>query len=388
MKPVRARVPVVAALVVLALLAAVPAAHAADVELFSREGCPRCVEAEEYLRSLAEVTPGIVVEVVDVGRDPAARARLAELAMARGTGGLSVPSILVRGTLLVGWSEPDTPARIAALLDGATPAGDGDGESCSADPAVVCEASGVDLPLFGRLDVRDAGLPLFTVALGLVDGFNPCAMWVLLLLLALLVNVRSRAKMATVAGVFVAVSGVVYFAFMAAWLNAFLLFGVSRALQVVLGIVAIAVGTVHVKDFLVPGRGVSLSIPDRAKPGLYARMRAIVNADDLPSALAATVVMAVLVNAVELLCTAGLPAIYTQVLAAQGLSTAARYGWLALYVVAYVFDDAAMVAIAVVTLGRGKLQDRAGRWLKLASGGTILVLGVLLLARPQWLVWR
>ncbi|MFM1997900.1 MAG: hypothetical protein RLZZ111_2287, partial [Planctomycetota bacterium] len=104
-----------------------------------------------------------------------------------------------------------------------------------------------------------------------------------------------------------------------------------------------------------------------------------------PAALAAAFALAVLVNVVELLCTAGLPALYTQVLAQQGFATPVRYGFLGLYIAAYMFDDAVMVGIAVATLSRMKLEETGGRWLKLVSGAVILCLGIVLLLRPDWL---
>jgi uncharacterized membrane protein HdeD (DUF308 family) len=103
-----------------------------------------------------------------------------------------------------------------------------------------------------------------------------------------------------------------------------------------------------------------------------------------PAALAAAFTLAVMVNVVELLCTAGLPALYTNVLA-QHHAGAARYGFLGLYIAAYMFDDAIMVGTAVATLSRLKLQETGGRWLKLVSGVVVLALGLVMLLRPEWL---
>ena len=230
------------------------------------------------------------------------------------------------------------------------------------------------------------GLPYFTIGLGLIDGFNPCAMWVLLFLLSVLVNLKDRKRILVVAGTFVVVSGLAYFAFMAAWLNVFMLVGVMRPVQVTLGLVAITVGSIHIKDFFAFHRGFSLSIPESVKPKLYTRMRRIVRADDLTGAVAGAFVLAVMVNVVELLCTAGLPALYTQILSLQGLSTGQHYAYLALYNLAYMFDDALMVGVVVVTLGRHKLAEGEGRILKLLSGFVIVVLGALLLFAPDVLM--
>jgi hypothetical protein len=211
-------------------------------------------------------------------------------------------------------------------------------------------------------------------------------MWVLLFLLTLLVNLRDRLKMALIAGTFVAVSGLVYFVFMAAWLNMFLLIGLSRPVQIGLGAIALLVGAVNVKDFFALHHGISLSIPESAKPGLYARIRRILQADNLAGALAGIVILAGLVNLVELLCTAGFPALYTQILTLQQMPAWEYYGYLGLYNLAYIFDDSLMVAIAVVTLSRKKLQERAGRWLKLTSGLVMVGLAAVLLLRPNWLI--
>jgi hypothetical protein len=338
---------------------------APEVEMFTRAGCPWCAAARTFLEELRHERPDLRLVVRDVGADPAALARLRELAARHGVQALGVPAFHVRDRLIVGFRGAEaTGAELRALLE--LP-GAGDSEA-------------VGLPFVGRLSARDLGLPLFTIVLGLVDGLNPCAMWVLLFVLSLLVNLHDRPKMFLIGGTFVVVSGLVYFAFMAAWLNVFLLIGVSHAVQVALGVIATLVGALNVKDFLAFGHGPSLAIPAAAKPGLYARVRRVLEAESLGAALAAADVLAALVNAVELLCTAGLPAIYTHVLALRALPRWQHYAYLALYNVAYMLDDGIVLTTAVVTLSRHKLQERGGRWLKLVSGVVMLGLGLWLLA--------
>lgn len=345
-------------------LALPAAARAPDVEWFTRPGCPHCARAGAFLEDLAGRRPGLRVDERDVAADPRARERLAELARAAGAGPPAVPAFLVRGRLLVGFDRAETTGReLEALLEGRPD----------------------EAPARRRLE--RLGLPLFTVLVGLADGFNPCAMWVLLFLLSLLVNVGSRARMALVAGTFVAASGLVYYALMAAWLNAFLLVGFSRGVQAAVGLLALAAGAVHVKDFFAFKRGLTLSIPESAKPGLYERARRVVLAEDLRSALPAVAALALLVNLVELACTAGLPAVYTHVLASQDLAPAARYAYLALYDAAYMLDDALVLAAAVWAFSRWKLGERGGRVLKLASGAALAALGLALLLKPEWLLW-
>ena len=369
-----------------------------DIEVFTRAGCPRCDAAKRFLDDLQQERPGLRIVVHDVGQDPAALARLQELGVTLGIRTLGVPAFALRGELLIGFlSAPTTGGQLKALLDKplAPPGETAPAEVCSPEPTTSCppETSGlppevdtIDTPWFGRLSVRELGLPIFTLVVGFLDGFNPCAMWVLLFLLSLLVNLQDRGKMVLIGGTFVVISGLVYFAFMAAWLNIFLWLGLSRPTQVVLGGIAVIVGSINVKDFFAFGHGVSFSIPAAAKPGLYVRVRRILQAENLLGALVGVVGLAVLVNMIELLCTAGFPAVYTRILTLSQLPWWAYYGYLGLYNLAYMFDDSVMLLIAVITLGRRKLQEKEGRCLKLISGAVMLGLGVVLIAKPGWLM--
>lgn len=347
-----------------------------DLEVFVRTGCPHCEKAKTFLHELQRERPSLRIVLYDIADDQAARQRLAVLSAERGMTSIGVPSFLIGGDLLVGFRSGETTGKeLRARLD-----------RLRSDRVESPPLSGIETAWFGEVRVSDVGLPLFTVVVGLLDGFNPCAMWVLLFLLSLLVNLRDRLKMALIAGTFVAVSGLVYFAFMAAWLNLFLLIGLSRTVQIGLGGIALLVGVIHVKDFFAFRRGVSLSIPEAAKPGLYGGIRAVLQADNLVGAFIAVVILAGLVNVVELLCTAGFPALYTQILTLQQLPTWKYYAYLGLYNMAYVFDDGLMVTVAVVTLSRTRLQESAGRWLKLISGGVMAGLGGILLLAPEWLI--
>ncbi len=377
------------ALSLLALLASAATAQAVSaagadavptLQVFVRDGCPHCAEAEAFLPAFAAARPGLRIELRHVDRDPAARDELIRHSQQAGVWPPGVPSFAFGGELLVGFDSGERSGPLlAALVDRVAV----DGRTGAADPA----AGDDTLPTrwFGPLAVDRLGLPLFTLAVGLIDGFNPCAMWVLLFLLSMLVHLRDRRRMALIAGTFVLVSGAVYYAFMAAWLNLFLAVGFGTTLRIVLALLALLIGIVNIKDFLFGLRGLSLSIPAAAHPGLYARVRAVLAAETLTSSLFAVVVLALLVNLIELLCTAGLPALYTAILSQHAAAPAAYYGYLGLYIVGYIADDALMVAVAVSALGSRRLGERGGRWLKLVSGAVMLLLGALLLLRPQWL---
>ena len=347
-----------------------------NVEVFVRAGCPHCEAAKLFLDELQRERPSLRIAILDVAGDAAARQRLATLTAEHGITSSGVPTFLIGTELIVGFRSADTTgAEIRALLD--QPA-----------PGNVAQApvESIHTRWFGEIRIRDLGLPLFTIVIGLLDGFNPCSMWVLLFMLSLLAGLANRPKMLLIAGTFVAVEGIAYFAFMAAWLNVFLLIGLSRVTELILGSIAGLAGVINIKDFFAFQRGISLSIPDTAKPVLYARMRRIIQAENIIAALIGTVMLAVLVQVVELLCTAGLPALYTRVLTMRQLDRLAYYGYLALYNLAYMLDDVLVLAIGVITMSHYRLQEREGRWLKLISGLVMVALGAVLLLEPKWLM--
>lgn len=250
----------------------------------------------------------------------------------------------------------------------------------------VCEDEDYFIvPVLGRVKKSDISLPIFTITLGLLDGFNPCAMFVLLILLSLLIHTKSRKRTAFVAGTFLFFSGLIYFLFMTVWLSVFLFFGFIDIVRILLSIFAVFIGILNVKDFFFFKKGVSLSIPESAKPKIFEKMRKVVQSKNLPIIIAGTIFLAFTVNLFEFLCTAGFPAIFTNVLSKQNLPTIAYYLYMALYIVFYMLDDTIMVAIAVVTLRSKRLSETGGRWLKLISGIAMLCLGLAILIAPNLL---
>jgi len=380
------------------LMAAGAPARAADpdrIELFVREGCPHCGQAEAFVAQLSRERPGLTIVVRDVTKDEGALARLQELVRSAGAGAARVPAAYVNGQLILGYStEASTDKLIRSALAGSRVASStpGDSSSCEAEDSLSCgpgagaaaaapPAEDFSVTLFGRtVTLDDVGLPAFTLAMGLLDGFNPCSMWVLLLIISMLAPLNDRKRMLAIAGTFVLVEGISYFVMMAAWLNLFLLIGLSRASQIAIAVIAIVAGLINVKDFFAFGRGITLSIPDSAKPRIYSRMRGILHAPTYTAAIAGTVVLGLLVQVVEFMCTSGFPALFTRILTLRQLDTASYYGYLLLYNAAYMVDDIIVLGIGVKLLSRHRLNKKEGRMLKLLAGVVMIGLGVYLLA--------
>ncbi len=201
----------------------------------------------------------------------------------------------------------------------------------------VCEEDNyVLVPIIGKVNLKEISLPAFTITLGLLDGFNPCAIWVLMFLLSLLIYSKSRKRILFIGGIFVAASALIYFLFMAAWLNLFMFIGYTEIMRTIIALIALAFGAINVKDFFSFKKGFSLTIPDSAKPKLFKKMRSITQEEMSVGLIVGTILLAVFVNLIELACTLGLPAIYTRILTLQNLPPLTYYLYLALYNIVYI----------------------------------------------------
>jgi hypothetical protein len=350
---------------------ATPAAKQVTLEFFWGIGCPHCEQAKPFLRELEKTDPDLRVLSWEVRQDDKGRARFIETMRRLGAEAVGIPTFVVGERYLVGFQRGSSEKKLRKLIASAR-------GNAASEPL-----QNVELPLLGHVDVRAMSLPSLTVVMGLLDGINPCAMWVLLVLLGVLMHVKSRARLLLFGGTFVVMSGVVYFFFMTAWTVFFGLVGLSRPITVGLGIVVFMMGLINLKELVWFKRGVSLTIPERAKPGLFRRMRRVASAASLPAAFLGVAVLAFLVNLIELGCTLGLPAVYTRVLSLSELSTGTRYAYLALYNALYVVPLATIVAVYAATLHRIVLSERGAKALKTVSGLLLTACGVVFVFWPD-----
>jgi len=233
------------------------------------------------------------------------------------------------------------------------------------------------------VDLAQQSLVVTTLLIALVDGFNPCSLWVLTILLALALRTGSRRTTLLIGLVFITVTALVYALFIAGIFSVLSVLTVAPWVRVLVALIAGAFALVNIKDYFFFRRGLSFTIPDGKKPGLYAQMRGVVaDADNVPAMLLGTAALAAGVSLVELACTAGFPVVWTNILTAQQVGAGAFVALLLLYMLVYQLDELLVFGAAVVTLRAGKLQERHGRLLKLVGGMLMLTLAVVMVVDP------
>lgn len=244
---------------------------------------------------------------------------------------------------------------------------------------------------FGPIDINAWSLPALTIILGGIDSFNPCAFFILIFLLNLLIYARSRRRMLLIGGIFIFFSGFLYMIFM------FFMYELFRQLQtnsatlllitIAVGAIVLPMGLLNIKDFFYFKKGASLSIPDSKKPKIYKKMRGLVKNPKLGATLIGTIVLAGTVNFYELLCTLGLPFAFTKALSNFSIAneSATYYFYILLYNIVYVIPLFIIVLIFVVTLGKRKLSEWHGQVMKLVSGIMLTSFGIIFLTNYKLL---
>jgi hypothetical protein len=232
------------------------------------------------------------------------------------------------------------------------------------------------------VNLNQHSLAFSTILIGLADGFNPCSLWVISLLLALVVNTGSRSKTLLVGSTFLVVAGGIYAVFILGLFSAFRLIGYAAWIRIGVALIALAFAFINIKDYFWFKQGVSLTISEESRPMMYRDIRGILVRRSTPALVGATAAMALGVTLIELPCTAGLPILWTKLIAANNVSVWTFSFLLGLYMLMYVLDELIIFIAAVVTLRAARLEEKQGRILKLGGGIVMLVLALVLLVDP------
>ena len=402
--------------------AAPPAQESQRVALyfFWGDGCPFCELQKPFLEDLSRRYPHLDVYSYEVYYVEENRAIFIDMAASLGFEVRGVPVTIIGERYWVGYNDviaqeieayvavcgisgcPDAgvgvipghesesaPTAIPTSTPVPVPIGppegppdvaiEGPGEATSDTPGAV-----ITLPFIGTINLDAQSLWFSTALIAFVDGFNPCSLWVLSILISLTLRTGSRKKVFLTGFVFLLVTSIIYVLFIAGLFTMFTFISFLGWIQVVVALLALFFAVVNIKDYFWYKAGVSFTIADDKKPGIYKSMRKIMQAESVWGMLIATVVMSAGIALVELPCTAGFPVIWTNLVAAQGVDQLTFALLLLLYMLIYLLDELAVFIIAVFTLKSSKLEEKHGRVLKLIGGVLMLTLALVMLINPAW----
>lgn len=368
----------------------------ADIVAFVQDECPHCGDIKEFAEE-----QGWTIDYQEIKQ--LSSQQLFTKVQERSPGlQQRVPTIYLNGDIMQGYTtDAVSGKRLKELYDecrdtaeGCLPIDDflkidtevnvisAVGGVCTTECELDLEKYIFDFWFIGEVDLTLLSLPTLSILLGLLDGFNPCAMWVLISLLTLLIATRDMRKMIIIGGVFLIVSGAMYYLFIAAWLNVFLLLGYNVWVQKIIGLIAIGAGGFYLFEAFGRDPTTCKVTSGKQKMRTLERMKNLIHAAAWPVMLLGVSILAISVNTIELVCTAGLPAIFTQIIAFNNIGDAYRYFLIGLYILLYMIDDTIIFLIAIFTMHATGMTTKYQQFTLTFGGVLMYILGLLLLFAP------
>ncbi|MBN1645888.1 hypothetical protein JW868_02495 [Candidatus Woesearchaeota archaeon] len=362
-----------------------------DVYFLHSPTCPHCNAQKEWLEEIKPHYPNINFVEIDI-TNPSKRDRIVKLyeqfGVPQDRWG-SVPVAFIRDEYIIGFDNAegigrqieDKLATCQALTCNVT-------EEQALFPIEGTENLISDIPetvdagIFGEIKIQDFSLGALSIILGLVDGFNPCAMWVLVYLIGLIVGLKDRRRIWLLVGTFILASGILYYLFMTAWLNVFLLIGFFRPLTIIIGIFATGFALLNLREVFITKGPLACKVGDlESKKKTMDKMKHIVYAPMSIATMIGIIGLAFVVNSIEFVCSSAIPAVYTQVLSLANLPGWQYYIYILLYTFFFMLDDLIIFGLAAFAVNKA-VGDRYAKHCKWIGGFIMLILGIVLLFFP------
>ena len=370
------------------------------IYMFWGDGCPHCAKAKPFLETLAANNPNVELRFYEIYNIVQNRELFERMGAAYDYEPRGVPAIYIADQHWEGWSDA-VGAQIEELItkcsvEACPNLGDGvikpdEGvltkiklPKPEAQPAAPLDVNSdvITLPFIGKVDLSKQSLVVSTALIGFVDGFNPCSVWVLTMLLALTLHTGSRKKVLIIGGIFLTVTAAAYALFIAGIFTILSFVSFMGWIQVLVAVIALFFAIINIKDYFWYKEGVSFTIADEKKPGIAKGIRRVMDSKSFWGMAAATVALAAGVSLVEFTCTAGFPVMWSNIVAAQDVSPLNFALLLLLYMVIYQLDEIGIFLVAVFTLKASRLEEKQGRILKLIGGVLMLTLAAVMIIKP------
>ena len=366
-----------------------------DVYLFHSDTCPHCAEEREYLESI-KYEQELNIHYFEVSKFPSSTDKVRK--------GLKidnsyVPITIIGSDYIVGfgdntkdelneminaYKDTDYCSAVSVILK------NGDLDTCiEKNNGIYKESSEKNIPLLGKVDVKSASLPLISIVIGFIDGFNPCAMWVLIFLITMLFNMKNRKKMWILGLTFIFFSALVYLFFMLSWLKLATTI-ISTYFKYLIAIVALIGGYINIKSYLNERKkdaGCQVTSSKKRKK-IMIKIQKIVNEKSFLLSLLGIMVLAFSINLIELACSAGLPILFTQILAINELSVLQYSLYIFLYLLFFIIDDLVIFIIAMVTLKITGISNKYTKYSHLIGGIIMILIGLLMAFKTEWLMFN
>lgn len=357
-----------------------------NIYFFYGDGCPHCAKEEKLLKILKEKYSDVIIihsyETWGNSKNRDLMIRAKEIVNAKGVSQVSVPFTVISDKYFSGYSE-----YVGNELENLIKNYSSEDNLDNNDKNNVVNSSIIKIPLVGEISPTETSIIISAILLGFLDGFNPCAMWVLLFIINMLFGLKDKKKMYILGFTFLFTSALFYFVSI---LGINILLGVinTNIIRRIIGMVAIIAGAYNLYTYYKERNeedGCKIVDEDKRKK-IITKVKKIKNARNFFLAFIGIVALAISVNMVELACSAGFPAVFGEVLVANDVKGFARILYLLLYVFFYMLDDLVVFTIAVSTLSIAGMTTKYNKIIKLIGGIIMVIMGFLLIFKYEWVM--
>lgn len=366
--------------------------------LFYSDSCLHCREEKEYLNRIQSKYSNLEIELLEVTRISENSDLLDKVKKTLGTENNYVPYTVIGKIGLTGYNEniarqiehfieKYSYEKTIDVVDTIRTGNTMEEENRKDPPSEVKEEEvPITVPLLGEINPKTVSLPFLAVVIGFIDGFNPCAMWVLLFLIGMLIGMKDHKKMWILGLTFLLTSAIIYLLFMVSWLKIAISITSIVWIQKLIALIALLAGIWNLYSFFKSKEAGCIIVKEEKRKRTLSKIRKITSEQKFILALLGVITLAISVNVVELACSAGLPLIFTQVLALNHLVVAEYIFYILIYILFFLIDDLFIFFIAMKTMKVTGISNKYAKYSHLVGGIMMLLIGILLFFKPEWLM--
>lgn len=370
--------------------------------LFHGDGCPHCAEEISFLDSISNEYDNLSIVKYEVWYNEENAAFLTDVENAFELKRSGVPTTVIGDTVIQGFGS-GTGTRIRSAIDfyskneyidqverikNGTFVKEEAEDKYEKEEEKEDKELTIDVPLFGNVNLKNVSLGTAAGVIGLIDGFNPCAMWILLFLLSVLVGMKDRKRMWIIGLTFLITSALVYMLIMLSWLQIAVKITTVIWIRNIIAIIALIGAIINIRSFIRSRDSGCEVVDDKKRKTIFKKIKKFTHEKSLALALVGVIGLAVSVNLVELACSAGLPLVFTELLVINKVNSFMRFTYTLLYILFFLLDDLIVFFIAMFTMKITGISTKYNKYSHLLGGIIMLIVGILLLFKPEWLMFQ
>mgnify|MGYP004615004587 FL=1 len=373
--------------------------------VFKGDGCPHCKAEMDYLDTIKDKYTNLEIKEYEVWYDDDNASLLTKVESYFNIKRSGVPTTIIGNTVIQGYQNESSTGKkierainfyeendykdiVKEIKDGTAIKNTKKTDKFQEEETKLDKETSVKAPIVGNVNLKDVSLQTSAVILGLIDGFNPCAMWILLFLISALIGMKDRKRMWTLGLTFLITSGLVYMLIMLSWISIAVKITTIVWIRNIIAIIALIGAILNLKSFIKSKNSGCEIVDSKKRKNIFSKIKKFTSEKSFILAFFGIIGLAISVNLVELACSAGLPLIFTELLAINNVSGFIKFIYISIYIIFFLIDDIIVFTISMYTMKATGISTKYGKYSHLIGGLIMLLIGLLLIIKPEWLMFQ